>query len=69
MHVPLSRFTDAKDPEAQAGFVFDLKIIAGFVVAFPPLAADALGADGVEEAVDVVIFGEGDGAAVAVVGG
>ena len=67
MDVPLAGLGDAEDPEAIAIFIFDLKIVAGFVVAFPPLAADALGADGVEEAVDMVILGEGDGAAVAIV--
>jgi hypothetical protein len=69
VHVPLEGFEDAEDPPSPAGFVFDVEVVAGLVVAGPPGAVDALGADGVDDTVVVAVVDEGDGGAVAVLGG
>ena len=66
---PFAGFVDAEKPEAFSIRGFDVEVVAGFFVATPPFAADALGADGVTELVYVVSMTEEDGSAVAVVGG
>jgi len=69
MEVPLAGLEDSEKPEAIGGIVFNVEVVAGFVVAVPPLAGEALGAGAVEDATRSAAMGEGDGPAVAVVGG
>ena len=52
MHKPFPGFLHTEDPEALCSrFVFDVKVVARLVMSAPPLARDALGADGVGQAV------------------
>src|SRR6188474_1805929 len=67
VQVPLERFEHAEDPPPPARVVFDVEVVAGLVVAEPPGAGEAFGADGVDDAVGfAAIDGEGDRGAVAV---
>ena len=58
VHEPFAGLGDAEEPETAAGLVLGIEIIAGFVVAFPPDACDALGADGVRDSMNAARTGE-----------
>src|SRR5688572_9986318 len=66
---PAAGLEDSEEPPSAAGLVFYVEVVSGLVVAVPPGAGDAFGADGVDDGAGVVVEGEGDGGAVAVVGG
>src|SRR5688572_7430504 len=43
VQIPFLALRDAEDPEPLAGRVFDVEVIARFVMPLPPLPRDALG--------------------------
>ena len=56
MQIPFAGLSDAEEPEPAALRVRGIKVIAGFVPARPPGAADPLGADGVGDGVHFALM-------------